>query len=94
MSKAGDLYDYKAGQQCTHQDTQRPAWLRAPAAQAGADPVCVFCRSAWAVNKPKPRAETTKKGRKRKPSTVVSLLDVSQVRPWPGLWLGFAFYTL
>ena len=51
--------------------------------KAGADPVCVFCRSAWAVNKPKPRAETTKTGRKRKPSTVVNLLDVSQVRPWP-----------
>lgn len=46
--------------------------------------MCVFCRSAWAVNKPKPRAEKTKKGRVRKPSTVVNLLDVSQVRPRPG----------
>ena len=48
--------------------------------KAGADPVCVFCRAAWAVNTPE-----TKKGRVRKPSTVVNLLDVSQVRPQPGL---------
>ena len=51
--------------------------------KAGADPVCVFCRAPWAVNKPQ-----TKQGRARKPSTIVNLLDVSQVRRWSGLGSG------
>ena len=56
--------------------------------KAGAHPACVFCRSAWAVNKPPPHAEKTREGRARKPSTVVNLLDVSQVRPRPGVGSG------
>ena len=51
----------------------------------GTDPACVFCRAPWLVNKPKPRAALIKKGKVHKPSTVVNLLDVSQVRPWPSM---------
>ena len=57
-------------------------WLTQQKKQ-GKDATCVFCRAPWVINTPKPVAEFTKTGRKKKPSTVVNLLGVSEVRPCP-----------
>ena len=56
-------------------------------AKQGADAVCVFCRAMWPVSPPDNPKSAAKKPRARavaRPSTIVNLFDVSQVRPWPG----------
>ncbi|KAK9837298.1 hypothetical protein WJX81_004763 [Elliptochloris bilobata] len=44
----------------------------------GADPVCVFCRAPWPVNKPEGRAKKGKGRAASRPTDIVNLLGASQ----------------